>query len=651
MTQEGPRYHALLVGIDAYARRPLAGCVNDIDAMQRLLIERAKIPPAHIQRLASPSPGATCETSVPAAPATLANLKAALARLAAEARRGDRVFIYYSGHGTRAAIAHPDGYTTYREALVPVDVDAGPELQLLFDHELNGLLAAIPGSVTCILDCCNSAGITRDSRPDAEPSPTARYLDLERDLGWRGPLPPPALGATRGGDRAPPPEDCHVVTACLDQEQAIEVPGDDGVRHGLLTTTLLRALAGVPDDELRTVPWSRIWQAMRASVEQHNPRQHLWMAGHPGRAVLAGPPADGDPGLAIRRAGDAYELDAGTLAAVTAGALVAVYGERPARFPALGSSEDLEARRGLLRVTSADPASAAAVAEGAPFELPPGARGRVALPGAAERLRCAIAPRTEALAAALKRSPLLELVDDARLSRVRLEQVGGRWLLADDVHDAHPDRALFAVEADAPAHAVAVLEHYHRYALPLRMAEAAGDPAGDLHGKLRVAVLACERELSPKEAQEVHLPEAPTLAPSAYDLRPGARVCIRVQNTSSALLRVTLLSSSASGKVQLAGDQVIDAHGAFVFWANSIIGQPFEMLLPAGRRQGIDRLAAIGTTALGKDLGYLRVDQGFADAIAGLPPTATPKDLGAPRSAVPADRWTAATAIIKTSVA
>ena len=100
----------------------------------------------------------------------------------------DRVFIYYSGHGTRAAVRDPDGHTAYREALVPVDIEDGPEPRLLLDHELNHLLSRIAGAVTCVLDCCHSAGATRAARASELPGATARYLDLQRDLGWRGPL-------------------------------------------------------------------------------------------------------------------------------------------------------------------------------------------------------------------------------------------------------------------------------------------------------------------------------------------------------------------------------------------------------------------------------------------------------------------------------
>ena len=53
------RHHVLLIGIDAYdGGGMLTGCVNDIDAVQRLLLDRVGVPPAHIRRLAAPRTGA-----------------------------------------------------------------------------------------------------------------------------------------------------------------------------------------------------------------------------------------------------------------------------------------------------------------------------------------------------------------------------------------------------------------------------------------------------------------------------------------------------------------------------------------------------------------------------------------------------------------
>ncbi len=157
---------------------------------------------------------------------------------------------------------------------------------------------------------------------------------------------------------------------------------------------------------------------------------------------------------------------------------------------------------------------------------------------------------------------------------------------------------------------------------------------------LQLTVLACERELSAAEAREARLHEAPTAARSTYDLRSGALVCFRVHNASHALLRVTLLSSAPSGLVQLAGDLVLDPESSDVVWAGNTLGQPFELAVPDDRTQGIDRLTAIGTTALGLSLHHLLVARRFRDAR-----EVTPKDL---RVREPSERWTATQVILRT---
>jgi hypothetical protein len=637
--------HAVLVGIDAYRAKPLFGCVNDVDAVRALLVARARVPPGNIQSLASPHRDIRRKAPADEVPATLANLRAALAELTRRARPGDRILLYYSGHGVRVPCSDPAGYTFHREALAPADLDATPEHRLLFDHEVNQILAGLAGSVTCIFDCCHSAGLTRNpGLRNARP----RSLDPFEDLGWDSRIRDPGDGAPRRIGAPGALAACQLVAACLGHEKALEITGDDGAPHGLLTSALLRALREIPDAELWTVPWIRIWQAMRERVESKNPWQHLQMAGHPGRAVLAGPPVGGDPGLSIRKAGDAYEIDAGTLASITRAALVAVYDEAPLELPAVGSPADLAARRGLVRITSASPGHAVAVAEGAPFALRPGARARLVEPGEAARLRCAIVPPDAAIAARLRASPLLEVVD-APGAQVRLERIDGRWLLTDDVHEGHPGRALVALAPTDLQHVRALLEHYYRYALPLRMAES----VRDLPGALRIGVLLCAYELSHARAQGPDLPEAPAVSATAYEVWDGTGVCFRVHNTSREPLRVTLLNSAASGRMQLLGDEVIDAASAHVFWSAGELGRPFVMAVPRGQEQGIDRLTAVGTTAMHQDLTHLRVTRRFTDALAirrgeepGTPRDAIP-DEPAP-AAPPVEQWTATQAIVRT---
>jgi hypothetical protein len=354
---------------------------------------------------------------------------------------------------------------------------------------------------------------------------------------------------------------------------------------------------------------------------------------------------EGDAGLSLRRTDDAYEVDAGTLASVTESALVAVYGERPLELPPIDSPEEHAARRGLLRITGAGLSSATAVAEGGEFELPPGARGRMVKAGAPDRLRCALVPPDDAIAAALRASPLLEVVEEHR-AQVRLERVGDRWLVTDDVHVPTPGLELVALTGDQLARARDVLDHYFHYALPLRMA----DQVKDLPGALQLTILECPAELSPAAAQEAALkellPEAPTVGTSVYSIAAGTRVCFRVSNTSDEQLKVTLVNSAASGKVQLLGEQTVDAESSYVFWAGNNLGKPFAMSVPAGKSQGVDRLTAVGTTAMGKSIAYLRLDKKFAD-ILDIRRGTRDIDDDTPEGP-PVEKWTASQAIIKT---
>lgn len=654
-----PSYRVLLIGIDDYRKKPLSGCVNDIDEMQSLLLDRVGVPRGQIRRLASPR-NAKYSTTVPQQPATLDNMRAELARLIREAQEGERVFIYYSGHGARAPFERSDGYLFHRESLVPQDVDHSSEKRLLADYEFNDLLGQIAKrtpSVTVMLDCCHSAGATRDP---GLPTMASRGVHVRDDLGWIAPLPAQGALAMRSpntrGDAAATErtvDTCHVVAACQNHELAMEGADTDGVHHGVLTDAFLRALVGLTRTELRTLPWTRIWQRICAAVKARNPWQNPWMAGHLARAVFAGPPVDGDAGLSIRRVGNTYEIDAGELASVTEGTKIAVYGETPRFFPVLRAGEPDTARRGVIEVNAKPEASrATAVAVGEPFDLPPGARGRIIEVGEPARLKYAILPGEDGsgdrdrdvIAAALKSSPLLSLVGRNE-ARVRLERIAGRWLLTDEKHKETVDTALVVLEARDLPQVRAVLEHYYLYALPLRMAEA----AKDLPGKLELRVLACDRELSLEAAQKADLPDAPS------EITDGTRVCFRVSNHSNVPLRVTLLNSAASGKVQHLGDGVLEARDSYVFWASSQLGKPFAMTVPRGKRQGIDRLTAIGTTLLNKDLRYLRVNRKFEDILAITRGEArdTTKDVGDDdneRNSPPTEQWTATSTILTTRI-
>jgi hypothetical protein len=254
-----------------------------------------------------------------------------------------------------------------------------------------------------------------------------------------------------------------------------------------------------------------------------------------------------------------------------------------------------------------------------------------------------VVPADPAVIDMLRASPLL-WVDETGGALIKLEQVDRRWILTDDVHGTS-DPTLFALLPGELASARALLEHYTRYALPLRMAERLIDRTGEFE----LDVLVCpSKELLAAQAQTIELPEAQP-GHGRYALTAGARVCFRVRNTSSVALRVTLVNSAASGKVQLLGDQVVDARTSYVFWARNVLGAPFTMTPAAGKERCIDRLTAIGRTAMDVDLSHLRVDQPFEHVVRD---SRGPKDIGdGPAPATkPLEKWIATQVVIDTRV-
>jgi hypothetical protein len=613
-------YHALLVGIDAYQLpgRALYGCVHDIDAIQRVLIEQAGVPVERVTRLVAPHAGARHESAVAGQEPTLANIRAGLERLGSAAvGPDDRVFIYYSGHGARVPV-RSGGTTTWREALVPVDITRSGNF--LFDYELNAFLAKVVArtrQVTVILDCCHSGGATRG------PSRTVRQIDYYDDLRATGPVELAAeehASGTRGlvGDGAGV---CQVVAACLANELAEERVDEYGVRHGLLTRALLTALAKHSGRALHELRWGSIWPQLRAEVESRNPSQHLWLSGALVRAVLGGPPTEGDFGFSLTKQDDgSFAIGAGTLAGVTVGAQLAVYGPELTRFPELDSAEDFAARVGtsLLTVTRAEPGTAVGTLVEPGIAVPEGARGRVVVPGAAAMLRFAVMAadgksldaEDHRLIDALQGTKLVRMVNVDE-SEVRLVRGRSGWTLHDGLHRDHPTAPpLCRLPLEEVDRTRWLCEQYLRHSLPLRIA------AQCMQGQLVVDLLDVPKDRS-IGAAEAQMPALLEVGSGEYpaELRVGDRFCVRVNNRADHDLRVTLVNVAASGKVQVLGDQLIERRSMHVFWWGGDLGKGFTALLGSSQSESVNRVVVIGTMALGQDLRHLAHSMSYAEVV------------------------------------
>ncbi len=139
--------HALIIGVSRYAdpgTPPLPGARIDRQSATQMA-EAMQVPPANITYLQDEQ-------------ATGDNIRRALAELNARVEDGDRVFIHYSGHGTRYKDAAAGGCV---EALLAHD---GGQKGTITNRELADILKPITAKTDKLFvmyDACHSGGLVR----------------------------------------------------------------------------------------------------------------------------------------------------------------------------------------------------------------------------------------------------------------------------------------------------------------------------------------------------------------------------------------------------------------------------------------------------------------------------------------------------------
>ncbi|HKP54975.1 MAG TPA: caspase family protein [Chloroflexia bacterium] len=607
-------YHVLLIGIDNYSNPgKLSGCVNDIDVVEELLLRSGVgTPPEriHITRLAAPLEGAASSSHIESQPPTGENIRQALAALGDPARVKpmDRVLVYYAGHGSQVK------WTTgsWHEALVPLDK------QFIYDVELNPLLSKITScteDLTVVLDCCHSAGATRDV---SDPDSTDRFLSAGDE-----PVEPPATlletskerSATSDSGALNNMDPRHMVIAACQADETAKETNYNGVKHGWFTYGFTSALMARGAEERGTLRWADVWPQMLDKLTKGGSSpQHPWLIGRSERRIFGGPWHPQDAGFAVTKdAQGVYHVNAGTLMGVTAGARLAVYGAEPAIFPTLNSAEDQQARKGLLEIVSANRSdSTARTVE--PFELPSGARARIVKPGEKEQLQVALNPPDEDISAQLQASPILQIVPpgtpDADVRVAGSAQRG--WTISNDIEPiiaTVPPEQMLALRAG--------LEAYDSYARVIRFARKCNDVA--LNGALQVQLLDC-RGIDPNMTFSDdlldHLPEAPKRSDSSpytgmsyggnYVLPTGFPFAIKISNAKALTLHAKVLLCTAGGKVYYLGDTTVRAGTREVLWQQQTQGKPWLADPAMGRKEATDRLVVFATNKTGVDLSTLQ---------------------------------------------
>lgn len=160
---------ALLIGINRYQipGADLRGCVNDVKNMRAVLTS--------FYGFANKDVGVLTDLA-----ATTEAMKRGIAKLVADAKRGDTILLHYSGHGANVPDKNGDEADHRDEILCPTDLDWKKPLA---DDWLRQVFNAMAPDVrfTVIMDCCHSGTNTRAILPPDAPS-IPRYLPNPWDL-------------------------------------------------------------------------------------------------------------------------------------------------------------------------------------------------------------------------------------------------------------------------------------------------------------------------------------------------------------------------------------------------------------------------------------------------------------------------------------
>jgi WD40 repeat protein len=240
-----PEFHgsiAVAVGIDGYRHGipPLRTAVNDATRLAEVL-EQAHGYDVHLL----------------VEDVTRARLEAFfLETLPGEVQAGDRVILYFGGHGI--ALDGEDGPAGY---LIPQDAWPEDRSSFLPMADLHAWLVALPcRHLLAILDCCFAGAFRWASTRDARPLPAVihreRYDRFIRDPAWQ------------------------VLTSAAFDQQALDVLGQRGERgqHSPFALALFEALAGagdvVPRDEGDgVITATELYLYLRDSVEVQSEEQ------------------------------------------------------------------------------------------------------------------------------------------------------------------------------------------------------------------------------------------------------------------------------------------------------------------------------------------------------------------------------------------
>ncbi|KAK3385189.1 caspase domain-containing protein [Podospora didyma] len=276
-----PTHWAILIGISFYVGGCcLQGSVRDVETVKQYLeAGRTPVDIAILTASAPSSPSSRRPNEEPALWPTHGNVIAKLKRVLEKAKRGDFVYIHYSGHGTRKSdesSTHPAGNLVF---VLFEDDEHG--CSYLNGQTLASCLRKMVGQgllVTVVLDCCHSGSVLRAGRVQGA---DIRSIDYNPAVDAASPQDPDPFGSnnTLRDAQTPPgqwlvnPDGYTILAACAPHEKAWELQIERGERRGALSYFLVEALGALRKSGVE-ISHQSLFQHLHARFHASWPQQN-----------------------------------------------------------------------------------------------------------------------------------------------------------------------------------------------------------------------------------------------------------------------------------------------------------------------------------------------------------------------------------------
>ncbi|NEU76037.1 caspase family protein [Hassallia byssoidea VB512170] len=560
-------FYALLIGIDYYQPNPyygnLKGAVRDIDKVADYLEKSLKIPTEQITRLTSPLPDTNSLADVRSArgemPPTYQNIVNAFKSITERAKKGDLVYIHYSGHGGRVNTIFPElkGEGQYDESLAPMDL--GNDGYYLRDVEIATLLKRMTDApdqgkgliVTVIFDSCHSGGATRndgeirgsrDGEPDTKDRPKDSVVANRDELveNWRI-----ITQNSKKEGWLPNQREYVFLGACRPSEVANEGRFDGKDPNGALTYWMIDTLTSVPGG----LTYQVLYDRLKGKIQSKYPSQLPMLLGEGDRLVFGDQIKPVQYSLTvIKVAPGKVTLDGGMAQGLSRGTQFALYPvgsdftDKQKRL-AVAEVTELQASTSTAKILSVEESGVAAVInqiqpglpavmESAPLDLKHRVRLHLKEVGNKEyqlpqELADKQAAALEKVRQKMQRNGWLTEVQGNEEEAHYQVAIGreGEYEISSGTPIKNLNPALSIDDAESPAEVVKRLVHLGKY----QTAQALDNPASELTN-------AIEYELLDDDEKQ------PFPDPNNISLKSGDRAYVRLKNISDEPLNVAILN-------------------------------------------------------------------------------------------------------------